>query len=114
MRSLLMMVVIVVSVVDAIAQQSMASLLSLTRKCLLTAYPNITVFPVEEFSAMEHRRRSVPPPTKRPANRPLLVICQAIKEWIPNDDPDLNGATRKGSSPAQSPSASALPSKANS
>jgi len=32
------MVVIVVSVVDAIAQQSMASLLSLTRKCLLTAY----------------------------------------------------------------------------
>ena len=32
------MVVVVVSVVDAIAQQSMASLLSLTRECLLTVY----------------------------------------------------------------------------
>jgi len=37
-----------------------------------------------------HRRRSAPPPTERPANRPLLVIWQAIKEWIPDDDPDLN------------------------
>ena len=38
MRSLLIMVVVVVSVVDAIAQQSMASLLSLARECLLTVY----------------------------------------------------------------------------
>ena len=42
MRSLLIMVVVVVSVVDAIAQQSMASLLSLARECLLTVYQRMT------------------------------------------------------------------------
>ena len=38
MRSLLIRVVVVESVVDAIAQQSMASLLSLARECLLIVY----------------------------------------------------------------------------
>ena|GEM_PF-2509356 len=38
--SILMMVVVVVSDVDAIAQQSMASPLSLARECLLTGYAN--------------------------------------------------------------------------
>jgi hypothetical protein len=37
-----------------------------------------------------HRRRSDPPSTERPANRPLLVIRQAIKEWISDDGRDLN------------------------
>ncbi len=39
MRSLLIMVVVVEPVVDAIAQQSMAFLLSLARECLLIVYP---------------------------------------------------------------------------
>jgi hypothetical protein len=47
-----MMVVIVVSVVDAIAQQSMASLLSLTRECLLTAYILVVILQIG-LSSME-------------------------------------------------------------
>ena len=41
MRSLLIRVVVVESVVDAIAQQSMASLLSLARECLLIVYAGV-------------------------------------------------------------------------
>jgi len=26
----------------------------------------------------------------KPESFPLLVIWQAIKEWVPDDDPDLN------------------------
>jgi hypothetical protein len=37
-----------------------------------------------------HRRHSPSPPAQGSTNRPLGVIWQAIKEWIPDDDPGLN------------------------
>jgi hypothetical protein len=45
-----------------------------------------------------HRGRSSPPPAQGPANRPLHQQTmepieppwQAVKEWIPDDEPDLN------------------------
>lgn len=52
MRSLLIMVVVVEPVVDAIAQQSMASLLSLARECLLIVYASRVLPPKEKFLAV--------------------------------------------------------------
>jgi len=49
MRSLLIMVVVVEPVVDAIAQQSMAFLLSLARECLLIIYATRTLPPKAIF-----------------------------------------------------------------
>ena len=52
MRSLLIMVVVVESVVDAIAQQSRASLLSLARECLLIVCASRILTPKEKFLAV--------------------------------------------------------------